>query len=231
MLHYAANKCCKLGVSRILLSATPPRELQVAVKRGKLAHARVPVRYHRHPLPVPKLVRTVTVKQMLDTDKMPNGLYDALRKSINRGAQIFVFVQRIALVERLAALMRLKLQFAAVAATSSKDPERAQKVKDFRNGDIRILVTTTILERGVTIPKSDVFILDADGGLFDEASLVQMAGRAGRSANDPNGQVYFFAKERNQSQIRALRHIRAMNHIARKNGFLHDGLHKGDPQS
>ncbi|MBH5320613.1 DEAD/DEAH box helicase family protein [Paenibacillus sp. GSMTC-2017] len=222
MLHYAADKSCKRGAPRLLLSATPPRILQLAAKRGELAHARVPVRFHRHPLPVPKIVQTMSVKQMLDNNKLPIGLVQALRKSLGRGAQLFVFVQRIALVDHLAALIRIRLQCAAVAATSSKDPERAQKVSDFRASKIRILVTTTILERGVTIPKSDVFILDADGGLFDEASLVQMAGRAGRSASDPHGHVYFCAKERSQSQMRAIHHIRAMNRIARKQGYLSD---------
>lgn len=220
MLKYAADKSCLPGAPRLLLSATPPSELQRAARSGKLAHARVPVRYHRHPLPVPSLVSSPAVKGMLEEDKLPKALVKALRSSLNRGAQIFVFVQRIAQSEPLAALLRRKLQCAKVGATSSQDPDRGDKVMSFRKGEIRLLVTTTILERGVTIPKSDVYILDADGKLFDEASLVQMAGRAGRSADDPGGKVYFFGPERNQSQLQAVKHIRSMNKMAKERGYL-----------
>jgi late competence protein required for DNA uptake (superfamily II DNA/RNA helicase) len=83
-----------------------------------------------------------------------------------------------------------------------------------------MLVTTTILERGVTVPKSDVYIVDADSDLFDEASLVQMAGRAGRSKDDPNGKVVFAAPAWTKSQRDAIRQIRMMNAAAYKNGFI-----------
>ncbi len=220
MLHYAAGKCGLPGVPTVLLSATPPREMQAAAKSGRLAHARVPVRFHRHPLPVPRLVASPSVAAMLAGKKAPSVLLKALRESIQRGAQCFVFVQRISQTEGVAALLAKALPCRHVAATSSQDPERAEKVKRFRACDIRVLVTTTILERGVTIPRSDVYILDADGRLFDEASLVQMAGRAGRSADDPFGRVAFFAKERNESQLRAVRHIADMNKAARRQGYL-----------
>lgn len=220
ILHYAADKSCMPGAARLLLSATPPQELQLAARRGKLPHARVPVRYHRHPLPVPKLLRTPAAKQMLQQRKLPPQLLAAIRKSLLRDAQLFVFVQQIAQSEPMAALLRTVLGHYPVEATSSQDPDRTEKVQRFRSREIRVLVTTTILERGVTIPRSDVYILDADGRLFDEASLVQMAGRAGRSAEDPNGSVYFCSRERNQSQVSAVRHIQTMNRIARKQGYL-----------
>lgn len=228
ILHYAADKSCMPGAARLLLSATPPNELQRAARRGKLPHARVPVRYHRHPLPVPKLIRTPAAKQMLQQRKLPQKLLAAMQQSLLRDAQLFVFVQQIAQTEPMAALLCTVIGHSAVAATSSQDPDRIEKVQRFRSREIRVLVTTTILERGVTIPRSDVYILDADGRLFDEASLVQMAGRAGRSAEDPNGSVYFCSSERNQSQVSAVRHIQTMNRIARKQGYLLPLVKGGD---
>jgi len=65
-----------------------------------------------------------------------------------------------------------------------------------------------------------VFILDADSALFDEAALVQMSGRAGRSKDDPAGRVFFAAPVKTASQLRAIRQIRAMNRLARRKGFL-----------
>ncbi|MFX3631588.1 MAG: DEAD/DEAH box helicase [Candidatus Pristimantibacillus sp.] len=220
ILHYAADKCGAPNAAKLLLSATPPIELQRQVRSGELPHARVPVRYHRHPLPVPKLISTPTVGKLLLSKRIPPALLSAMKHSLDRGAQLFIFVQRISQVEAMARLLQQSLKHSAIEGTSSQDSDRGDKVARFRSGEIRVLVTTTILERGVTIPRSDVYILDADGRLFDEASLVQMAGRAGRSSDDPNGLVYFCGKERTRPQIAAVRQIQTMNRIARVNGYL-----------
>ncbi len=220
MLHYAASLCGKPMATTVLLSATPPYEMQQLINRGKLPHAKVPVRFHGHPLPVPVCINSKTTKRLLEEGKLPSKLLHALRHSWNRGAQIFLFVQRIEQTEPFAKLIRKILKNNAIAAVSSKDTERAHKVEQFRQGHLRVLVTTTILERGVTIPKSDVYIMDADGQLFDEASLVQMAGRAGRAAHDPAGRVYFCASSFNQAQQRAIKQIKSMNKIAARKGLL-----------
>ncbi|WP_270166233.1 helicase-related protein [Paenibacillus sp. SYP-B4298] len=219
-LYYAARKAGRTGGCRILLSATPPEELQRAVRRGRLPHARVPVRYHRHPLPVPVLLRCPATAELLQKQRLPVRLLHALRGSIARGAQLFVFVAQIKHVEPLCQVLAAHEPQLRIAGTSSVDPQRTDKVQAFRRTDIRLLVTTTILERGVTVPRSDVFILDAGAGLFDAASLVQMAGRAGRSGDDPFGRVYLCSPDVTHSQAQAVRQIRTMNRIARRRGYL-----------
>jgi len=228
-LAYAAATVVKPGGSNILLSATPPKEVRIAADRGRLPHVRVPVRFHRHPLPVPELLSVPTLRRCCQTNTLPEVLATRLQASIQRGAQVFVFVPNIKLVEPMVELLRAKLRAEGeslpvrVEGTSSKDADRTEKVQRFRDKEIRLLVTTTILERGVTIPKSDVYILDADSSLFDEAALVQMAGRAGRSKDDPAGTIYFAANEVSQSQREAVRQIKQMNRIARKKGYLRGG--------
>lgn len=220
MLAYAAEACCKPGGSFIYLSATPPAQLQREAARGKLAHARVPVRFHRHPLPVPVYMKVPYVAQQIKQRKLPRELQLRLKRSLERGAQVFLFVTRISQIESFVALLRASLPGIRVEGTSSEDPLRGEKVISFRDREIRLLVTTTILERGVTVPKSDVYILDANTRLFDDASLVQMAGRAGRSKDDPAGTVIFGAPEVNRAQKVAVNQIKRMNAIARRNGYL-----------
>lgn len=219
-LQFAARQACRPGGRYVFLSATPPVLLQKEAAGGKLPHVRVPVRYHRHPLPVPRRLATPSLAKMVRQGLLPRKLLQALLVSRNRGAQIFVFVPKISLVQPLARLLKKAFPQAAVGGTSSQDEARAEKVTDFRGKAIDILVTTTILERGVTVPKTDVFILDADAPLFDEASLVQMAGRAGRSKDDPAGNVYFASREWTGSQAGAVRQIKKMNRIAREKGYL-----------
>lgn len=219
-LYRVATQCSTLGGIRILLSATLPRQLQQAMNAKLLSYVLLPVRYHRHPLPVPTMLTTPSVAQQLQKSNIPTNLLTAMKQSIERGAQLFVFVQRISEAQPYVALLQRYFQDIVIGATSSKDESRTEKVSSFRQRHIRILVTTTILERGVTIPQSDVYICDADGSLFDEASLVQMAGRAGRSADDPKGKVYFAAKHRNDAQLRAVKQIERMNKQAKKEHYL-----------
>jgi len=220
MLEHAAKNACKTGGRYIFLSATPPAHMQKAAKSGRLPHAKVPVRFHRHPLPVPVILKTVPLEKLLRTGNIPPALSACLRRSIERGAQSFLFVPAIKLVDPFVKLLRQVFPHLTIEGTSSRDPERALKVRQFREGAIRLLVTTTILERGVTVPKTDVFIFDAGSEMFDEASLVQMSGRAGRSKEDPAGSVVFVSEGKTSSQVKAIRHIKAMNRLARRKGYL-----------
>ena len=225
MLAYAAAGArAPCGVT-VLLSATPPLPMQRAARRGRLPAARVPVRHHGWPLPVPQRLILPPLAQWMRRRAIPAPLKAALRRSAVRGAQIFVFVPYIRQVEPLAETFRahareIGLVPEAIGGTSSQDPERAGKVTAFRGRRLRLLVTTTILERGVTVPRSDVFVLDADQPLFDAAALVQMAGRAGRSADDPEGRVFFAAPAWTAPQREACRQIREMNREAKKKGYL-----------
>ncbi|WP_342563320.1 helicase-related protein [Paenibacillus sp. FSL R7-0345] len=220
MLAFAAGQACKPDGVFIFLSATPPQNLQRQVSLGRLQHARVPVRFHGHPLPVPQHLTMSPVHQCIRKGGLHRTFIQALRRSLSREAQVFLFVSRIAHIEPILLLLRRIFPEVSIEGTSSQDPLRSAKVMSFRERKIRILVTTTILERGVTVPRSDVYILDADSSLFDEASLVQMAGRAGRSKEDPAGSVIFLSPQWTSSQRKAIAQIRTMNTIARRQGYL-----------
>lgn len=218
MLQAAAQQVCTSDGAYVLLSATPPAGFIRDAERGRLEHVKVPVRFHRHPLPVPRILKIKVMSGW--KGRVPSNLKTALQRSIDRGAQLFVFVPKIREVEPTVEALRRQFPGCSVEGTSSQDPHRADKVTNFRQGNIRLLVTTTILERGVTVPRTDVFILEADSGTFDSAALVQMAGRAGRSKDDPNGRVFFAAAAHTQSQARAIRQIRQMNRLAKRKGYL-----------
>jgi len=236
-LHYVAAEARARSGMTLLLSATPPPAMQRGARRGRLPHARVAVRHHRRPLPVPERLAIPPLSRWAaasgpDSRQLPAKLREAIRISMERGAQLFVFVPYIRRVQPLVQLLRqhaspLGIAPSAIDGTSSQDPQRGEKVTEFRGLNIRLLVTTTILERGVTVPKSDVFILDADKPLFDAASLVQMAGRAGRSADDPAGRVILAAAAWTRSQRDACRQIREMNAYARRKGYLLECQAKG----
>jgi competence protein ComFA len=95
----------------------------------------------------------------------------------------------------------------------------------FRNGEIDILVTTTILERGITVKKADVHIFHADARVFTSTALIQMAGRAGRSAADANAHVYAWSNEKSVAMLLAYWIIRTTNQLAIKQGYIKKKAH------
>ncbi|MEX2414846.1 MAG: helicase-related protein [Paenibacillaceae bacterium] len=238
VLEYAAQKVRSPEGATVLLSATPPAHLQVDAQKGRIAHVKVPVRYHGKPLPTPRLIRYGGIHKLpasssnganrtirwLPSRDGSGQLADIVSESLERGAQIFIFIPAIHRLESTLAWVRRRMDKlcsrAQIEATSSQDEDRHEKVLRFREGAIRILLTTTILERGVTIPKADVVVLDADSALFDTAALVQMAGRAGRSAADPFGKVHYLSREHTRAQAEAVSQIRAMNRLAERRGYF-----------
>src|SRR5699024_966650 len=96
------------------------------------------------------------------------------------------------------------------------DATREEKMHHFRRGNIQVLLTTPILERGVTLPSIDVFIINAGHIVFDEAALIQIAGRAGRSKSDPDGEVIYLHTRKTRAMILVVCSIKKMN---QKGGF------------
>jgi competence protein ComFA len=56
--------------------------------------------------------------------------------------------------------------------------------------------------------------------VFDQASLIQIAGRVGRSRDYQQGEVVFLGAERTESQRKAKKEIEWLNQQAKKEGFL-----------
>lgn len=54
------------------------------------------------------------------------------------------------------------------------------------------LLTTTILERGITISNVQVAVIGAESPVFTASALIQIAGRVGRNIQFPDGDVLYF---------------------------------------
>ena len=89
-----------------------------------------------------------------------------------------------------------------------------------REDTLDFLITTTILERGVTFKNIDVLVIGSEEKIYTESALVQIAGRAGRSFDYPKGDVILFHHGRSKAMKLAVKQIRQMNHLARKKGLI-----------
>lgn len=212
MLSFAVNRAKKRHAAQIFLTATPNKALKKEAASGELPVVKIPVRYHRHPLPVPRFVWCGNWEKLLKKHKVPIVVYEWLQKRKSENKQCFLFVPTVDVAVQLEQILSTRFPIACVY---SEDPERKKKVEQFRRGELKMLITTTILERGVTVPNIDVAVLGAEHSVFDESALVQIAGRVGRSAEHPYGDVCFFHFGKTKAMLDSVRHIVDMNQYAR----------------
>ncbi|THE12335.1 DEAD/DEAH box helicase [Bacillus timonensis] len=218
MLQYAVNQAKKDISSTIYLTATPNQTWKKEIQAGKRKAVTIPARYHRHALPVPEFIWCGNWEKILKKKRLPGNVMAWVKNHLEIGKQAFLFVPRITYLENIVKI--LQTLDARIEGVHAEDPDRKDKVARYRSGEIPILVTTTILERGVTVPNIDVAVLGAEDKIFTESALVQISGRVGRSAKYPTGEILFFHYGRTREMIKAKKHIENMNKEAIQHGFI-----------
>ncbi|WP_226655365.1 DEAD/DEAH box helicase [Pseudalkalibacillus hwajinpoensis] len=214
-LQHHVEKARKRSSSLIYLTATPS---EVFLKQENLKVVRIPSRYHGSPLPVPTFKWVGNWRKKIDRGKLPQILIDWITRQLGAEKPILFFLPSIKMTEKVKSVFdshQLSCEF-----VHSEDEDRAEKVLQFRRKEIPILLSSTILERGITIENVAVAVLGAEDDVFTESALVQIAGRAGRSASFPEGDVSLFHYGKTNAMIAAGRHIRKMNQEAKAKGWL-----------
>lgn len=217
-LKYAAAQARKPVSATIYLTATPNTKWQRECRQGKLRYTTIPARFHRHPLPVPEFSWCGNWQKRLQKNKLPANVLQWIQSRLQTGKQALIFFPHIPLMTK--ALPLLRELDSRIAAVHAEDPERKEKVQHMRAKELNLLLTTTILERGVTLSDIDVAVMGAEDAIFTESALVQIAGRAGRSADYPTGNVTFFHYGKTEAMLKARKQIMMMNREGVKRGLL-----------
>ncbi|MFC4403524.1 DEAD/DEAH box helicase [Gracilibacillus xinjiangensis] len=207
-LHQLADRAKKQDATTVYLTATPRKKEKRKIETKKLPVIFVPIRFHGHPLPIPQLMLDIQLRKKLKQSKLPESL-SAFIRSRAPERQFLLFVPTVEMLSQMEGMLaEFPLPFTTVHA---EDTERKEKISAYRNKQYDLLITTTILERGVTFPSIDVVILDAGHEVFDEAAIVQIAGRAGRSPKDPSGDVLLIHQGKTNAMVDAISQIKQMN--------------------
>ena len=217
-LQHAAIQSRKPNSAMIYLTATPNEKWQRECRTGKRNFTTIPARFHRHPLPVPEFVWSGDWQKLLKKDKFSAIVLRWIENRLHVGKQVLLFFPHISLMGK--ALKILQQINPEIEAVHAEDPERKMKVQHMRDKQIPLLLTTTILERGVTFPNIDVAVVGAEDSIFTESALVQIAGRAGRSKDHPDGVVTFFHYGKTDEMLKARKQISSMNREGKKRGLL-----------
>lgn len=214
-LQYGTKRALKKMGSSVLLSATPTKTQKQEMCTGILPFAYLNKRYHGHALVVPRLRLDVEGSKCLVRGKTPDRLKKWLLKHEKR--HVLIFVPEIRWISPLVTTLKEHVDI-NVAGVSAEDNEREQKIEAFRTGNLRILVTTTILERGVNFTDIDVVIMNAHHHLYNLAVLIQIAGRVGRAKHFPTGAVICFHAGKTAALNSMVREIKKHNSEAASDG-------------
>lgn len=211
MLYHAVKNSVKENGLRIFLTATSTNELDKKVRLGELKRLNLPRRFHGNPLIIPKPIWLSDFNRYLDKNRLSPKLKSYIEKQRKTAYPLLIFASEIKKGEQLEEILQEQFPNEKIGFVSSVTEDRLEQVQAFRDGELTILISTTILERGVTFPCVDVFVVEANHRLFTKSSLIQIGGRVGRSMDRPTGDLLFFHDGLNASIKKAIKEIQMMN--------------------
>lgn len=186
-LEQAALKAAK---QYIFLSATVPLKYLKLVQRDQLVYVNNFKRHHLQKMPSVSLEKC--------GDKL---FFLNLLKNIKKLKQcpIIIFVPTKKIGHKLHLL--LKLMMISNRFVSSKNIKE-QTLKQFKEKKFNILISTTVLERGITLKNLQVLVYQADHFVFNQDTLIQICGRVGRDSIITTGAIIFlYNKITNSIQV------------------------------
>jgi len=170
--HKERIKEMKTNVDVLTLSATPiPRTLHMSMINIRDMSVLTEPPENRFP------VRTIVM------EKNDAILYDAIRRELSRGGQVYYIHNRIASISAVAKRIQDAFPDERIAyAHGAMDEETLENIMmDMSKGDIKVLVCTTIIETGLDIPNVNTIIIE-DANKMGLSQLYQLKGRVGRSS-------------------------------------------------
>ncbi len=160
------------GVDVLTLSATPiPRTLNMALSGIRDMSTIEEPPGDRYP------VQTFVLEH---DDRI---LDDAMRRELSRGGQVYYLHNRVETIEQCAWRIRQRLPDAEVAVIHGQmhEDQVSDVMQRMSDGEVQILVCTTIIETGIDIPNVNTLIIE-DADRFGLSQLHQLRGRVGRSS-------------------------------------------------
>ena len=138
-------------------------------------------------------IRDMSVIEEAPQDRFPVQTYvlehdwevitEAMAKEIRRGGQVYYLHNKVNTIEKTAATIHEFLPDANIGIAHGKmsEDELSEVWRQLLEGEIDILVCTTIIETGVDVPNANTLIIE-NADHLGLAQLHQIRGRVGRSA-------------------------------------------------
>ncbi len=207
-LQQAVWKAAKQDAPVHFVTATPSDALISKIRKTG-AVSTIHRRYHGHPLPGPRYAPLWNYTKHLNKGKIPKPLAEWIQARLAADEPFLIFFHEIEL------MMKAETSICTlddrIRAVHSAHPDRKEHVRALRDGTVPGLLTTTILERGITIKNVQVAVVGAEQGIFDRGALVQIGGRVGRNRDYPAGDFVLFHDGISYAMDAAKREIDRLN--------------------
>lgn len=187
-LQRAVKKAKRKDTPVVFVTATPSQKLLHQYQNN--SYSFIPKRYHNYPLPVPRFRSLWRYEKCFKRGKIPPKLKQWTEERLVLKEPFLIFFPKVELMKVAAPLFQAL--DASITTVHAEDSERKEKVLKLRNEEVRGLLTTTILERGITIKNVQVAVVGAESTIFNSSALIQIAGRVGRNAEFASGDIVFF---------------------------------------
>ncbi len=126
---------------------------------------------------------------------------DAIRREVERGGQVYYLHNRTETIDQCASALKKRIPGLQVAVAHGQMGEEAlgDVMRAMNDGEIQVLVCTTIIETGLDIPNANTLIIE-NADRFGLSQLHQLRGRVGRSTR--HAYSYFTYKpDKNLTEI------------------------------
>ena len=188
--HKERLKELSKGVDVLTLSATPiPRTLNMALSGIRDMSTLEEPPADRYP------VQTFVMEHN-------NAIIDdAIRREVERGGQVYYLHNRTETIDQCAGALRRRIPGLSVAVAHGQMGEDAlgDVMQAMADGEVQVLVCTTIIETGLDIPNANTLIIE-NADRFGLSQLHQLRGRVGRSTR--HAYAYFTYKpDKNLTEI------------------------------
>ena len=203
LLERLVHKSIKRNGVLLFLSATIVKSYKKKICNRQIRHFTIPSRFHGKDLAVPTIIRA-----RRNFDDIEKAMKVCNEKHVmNR--QCLIFVPTKSLGNILQERMNKNDFLCHFIHSGSVDKNRT--IKQFKNGTINHLITTTLLERGVTFKDIDCIISQSDHKVFSKQTIIQIAGRVGRLQDFQDGEVIMICTHVTIAMKNAIKEIKIMN--------------------
>lgn len=194
LMNIALNSC----KGRIIFStATIDEDLKKVLRKRKVQEVELFVRPSYRPLSIPKLIILPEAFSLLCLLILMRGITDSC----------IIFVPD---KKKCVSYYRICSRFFSCTYVYSDLEQRRENIEAFRQGKYRFILSTSVLERGISIPGVSVIILHFEG-VFDEGSLVQMLGRVGRGVGLKEGKSFLLSDKRSKEVRKMIAYLHEAN--------------------
>ena len=188
--HKERLKEMSKGVDVLTLSATPiPRTLNMALSGIRDMSTIEEPPADRYP------VQTFVMEHN-------NAIIDdAIRREVERGGQVYYLHNRTETIDQCASALKKRIPGLSVGVAHGQMGEEAlgDVMQAMTEGEIQVLVCTTIIETGLDIPNANTLIIE-NADRFGLSQLHQLRGRVGRSTR--HAYAYFtYRPDKNLTEI------------------------------